>query len=32
MDLQDPYVQRDAEDPLDAFTKPTTNQAFLYFC
>ena len=30
---KDPYVQRDhAEDPLDAFTKPTTNQAFLYFC
>ena len=29
----DPYVQKDhAEDPFDAFTKPTTNRAFLYFC
>ena len=29
----DPCVQRDhAEDPFDAFTKPTTNQSFLYFC
>jgi len=29
----DPYVQHDhAEDPFDAFTKPTTNRAFLYFC
>lgn len=29
----DPYVQRDhAEDPFDAFTKPTTNLSFLYFC
>ncbi len=29
----DPFVQRDhAEDPFDAFTKPTTNRAFLYFC
>lgn len=28
----DPYVQRDhAEDPFDAFTKPTTNQSMLYF-
>lgn len=28
----DPYVQRDhAEDPFDAFTKPTTNQALCYF-
>lgn len=28
----DPYVQKDhAEDPFDAFTKPTTNQAMLYF-
>ena len=28
----DPYVQRDhAEDPFDAFTKPTNNQAMLYF-
>ena len=29
----DPMVQKDhAEDPFDAFTKPTTNLAFLYFC
>lgn len=29
----DPYVQMDhAADPFDAFTKPTTNRAFLYFC
>lgn len=29
----DPYVQTDhAEDPFDAFTKPTTNQSLLYFC
>lgn len=28
----DPYVQADhAADPFDAFTKPTTNQSFLYF-
>ena len=28
----DPYVQKDhAEDPFDAFTKPTSNQAWLYF-
>ena len=28
----DPYVQRDhAEDPFDAFTKPTNNQSILYF-
>lgn len=28
----DPYVQKDhAEDPFDAFTKPTTNQSMLYF-
>lgn len=28
----DPYVQRDhAEDPFDAFTKPTNNQSVLYF-
>lgn len=28
----DPYVQKDhAEDPFDAFTKPTTNQSLLYF-
>ena len=28
----DPYVQRDhAEDPFDAFTKPTTNLSMLYF-
>ena len=28
----DPYVQRDhAEDPFDAFTKPTNNQSLLYF-
>lgn len=28
----DPYVQRDhAEDPFDAFTKPTLNQSLLYF-
>ncbi|WP_432628900.1 alpha/beta fold hydrolase [Brotaphodocola sp.] len=28
----DPYVQRDhAEDPFDAFTKPTSNRALLYF-
>ncbi len=28
----DPYVQRDhAEDPFDAFTKPTANRAWLYF-
>ncbi len=29
----DPYVQADhAQDPFDAFTKPTTNRSFLYFC
>ena len=29
---EDPEVQRDhAEDPFDAFTKPCTNQAYLYF-
>ena len=29
----DPYVQLDhANDPFDAFTKPTSNRAFLYFC
>lgn len=29
----DPDVQYDhAHDPFDAFTKPTTNRAFLYFC
>ena len=29
----DPLVQADhAADPFDAFTKPTTNRAFLYFC
>ena len=28
----DPYVQKDhAEDPFDAFTKPTSNRAWLYF-
>lgn len=28
----DPYVQTDhAQDPFDAFTKPTTNQSLLYF-
>ena len=28
----DPYVQRDhAEDPFDAFTRPTNNRAVLYF-
>ena len=28
----DPYVQHDhAEDPFDAFTKPTNNQSLLYF-
>lgn len=28
----DPFVQRDhAEDPFDAFTKPTTNRALYYF-
>lgn len=28
----DPYVQADhAADPFDAFTKPTTNESFLYF-
>ena len=28
----DPYVQKDhAEDPFDAFTKPTLNRAWLYF-
>ena len=28
----DPYVQRDhADDPFDAFTKPTNNQSLLYF-
>lgn len=28
----DPYVQKDhAEDPFDAFTKPTTNRSMLYF-
>jgi alpha-beta hydrolase superfamily lysophospholipase len=28
----DPYVQNDhAADPFDAFTKPTTNRAWLYF-
>ena len=29
----DPHVQLDhAQDPFDAFTKPTSNRAFLYFC
>lgn len=29
----DPWVQKDhAEDPLDAFTRPTSNRAFLDFC
>ncbi len=29
----DPYVQIDhAADPFDAFTKPTSNRAFMYFC
>lgn len=29
----DPYVQADhALDPLDAFSRPTSNRAFLYFC
>lgn len=29
----DPYVQLDhAQDPLDAFTRPTNNRSFLYFC
>ena len=29
----DPCVQYDhAHDPFDAFTKPTTNRSFLYFC
>lgn len=29
----DPAVQKDhAEDPFDAFTRPTSNRAFLYFC
>ena len=29
----DPYVQLDhATDPFDAFTKPTNNRSFLYFC
>ena len=29
----DPYVQLDhAADPFDAFTKPTSNRAFMYFC
>jgi len=29
----DPAVQYDhAHDPFDAFTRPTTNRAFLYFC
>ena len=29
----DPMVQADhAADPFDAFTKPTTNRAYLYFC
>lgn len=28
----DPYVQKDhAEDPFDAFTRPTTNRSMLYF-
>ena len=28
-----PYVQHDhAEDPFDAFTKPTNNRSMLYFC
>lgn len=28
----DPYVQRDhADDPFDAFTKPTSNRSMLYF-
>lgn len=28
----DPYVQKDhAEDPFDAFTKPTSNRSLLYF-
>ena len=30
---EDPYVQKDhAEDPFDAFTKPTTNRSYLDFC
>ena len=29
----DPYVQADhAMDPLDAFSRPTSNRSFLYFC
>ena len=29
----DPYVQKDhAADPFDAFTKPTSSRALLYFC
>ena len=29
----DPFVQADhAMDPLDAFSRPTSNRAFLYFC
>ena len=29
----DPWVQKDhAEDPFDAFTKPTSNRSFLDFC
>ena len=29
----DPYVQQDhAQDPFDAFTKPTSNRSFLDFC
>ncbi len=29
----DPYVQADhAHDPFDAFTKPTLNKSWLYFC
>ncbi|MBQ1306405.1 MAG: alpha/beta fold hydrolase [Erysipelotrichales bacterium] len=29
----DPYVQEDhAKDPFDAFTKPTSTKAWLYFC
>jgi alpha-beta hydrolase superfamily lysophospholipase len=29
----DPFVQKDhAEDPFDAFTKPTSNRSFLDFC
>ena len=29
----DPFVQLDhANDPFDAFTRPTSNRAFLYFC